>query len=76
MQLLDPLKRRCVGEHQFFLALVAFAVAGGADIVLMFFVLHGVWQIVLIVGLFGVPTSLSILYFYLIQEDQYKYTIT
>jgi hypothetical protein len=53
----------------FFLALVAFAVTSGADIVLVFFVPLGMWQNVLIVGLFGVPTSLSILYFYLIEED-------
>jgi hypothetical protein len=55
-----------VGENTHFVALVMFAMASGVGIVLVFFVRHGVWQVVLIVGLFGVPTMLFISYFSLI----------
>jgi hypothetical protein len=55
-----------------FVAMVAFAMASGAGIVLMFFMPQVVWQIVWFVGLFGVPTTLSILYSYFIWEDQYQ----
>ena len=45
-----------------FVASVAFGVASGVGIVLVFYVLQGVWQAISFVGLFGVPIALSILY--------------
>lgn len=64
-----------VWDDTHFVASLAFIAAGSAGIVLVFFVPQGIWQVVLIAGLFGVPTALSVLYSYLIREDQYQYIV-
>lgn len=58
-----------VWEETHFFASGAFAVFGVVGIVLVFFVPSGLWQFLLIAGLFFVPTALSILYSYMVRED-------
>lgn len=58
-----------VWEETHYLASYAFAVAGVLGVVLVFFVPQGLWQLLLVAGLFFLPTTLSILYSYIIRED-------
>ena len=52
-----------------FFASYIFAVSGVAGIVLVFFVPPGLWQLLVIAGLFFVPTAISVLYAYIIREE-------
>lgn len=58
-----------VWEETHFFASYAFGVAGVVGVVLVFFVPSGLWQWVLIAGLFSVPAALATVYSYLIRED-------
>jgi len=58
-----------VWEETHFFASSAFAVTVVVGVVLVFFVPSGLWQLLLIAGLFLVPTALSILYSYIVRED-------
>jgi uncharacterized membrane protein len=58
-----------VWEETHFLASYAFAVAGVLGLVLVFIVPQGLWQLLVVAGLFVLPTALSILYSYTIRED-------
>lgn len=52
-----------------FFACCIFAVFGVVGVVLVFFVPPGLWQLLVIGGLFFAPPALSVLYSYLIREE-------
>lgn len=63
------LRNEHVWADTHFFASYIFALSGIAGIVLVFFVPPGLWQLLVIAGLFFLPTALSVLYSYIIRED-------
>ncbi|KAG0559830.1 hypothetical protein M758_10G127200 [Ceratodon purpureus] len=52
-----------------FFASCIFLVTGVVGLVLVFFVPPGLWQLLVIAGLFFAPTAISVLYSYIIREE-------